>query len=147
MAEKTCKMCGEVWDTREFGECPTCREIREVDSRAARAVEPKFGELVADDYELTDPVGAVLRQADEVDSRASSMENLVNLIAVLGIIGGVILGVSGFASGEGVNGFLMAAGIGVVLFWLLVRAVGAAFATRLNLAAAVARMQADQSDT
>lgn len=147
MAEKVCELCGETWDTRQHGECPTCKSIREADLAAQRdkRLEAEAAEE-ADEEFLTPFIDAVYREADQADKRASSLENFTNLLAALGVLGGVIALFSGFSASGGADGFVIGAGIVNILFWLLLRSFGVAIAVRMNLAAAEARLRASKAE-
>lgn len=142
MTQKTCKLCDQPWETRNFGECPTCTEIREVDMKVDRA-ERLVSITNDDDSEVhMRAAQVVLLKADQADSRASSLEFVANLVSVLGILGSVIVGISAIVSDRDLGGFVLVVALGATLFWLLVRALCVAFALRLSLAAAVARLDA-----
>jgi len=147
MAEQVCKTCGELWDSWQQGECPTCKSLREADLAAQRN-ERLEAEAVeeADEEFLTPFIDAVYREADQADKRATSLENFTNLLAALGILGGVIAIFSGFSGGGGTDAFVIGAGVINILFWLLLRSLGVAIAVRMNLAAAEARLRASKAE-
>ena len=93
------------------------------------------------DDQDSEPVLDVHDAADEVDARAKSLATMVGLVAFIGFLGSAILILAGFVGADEVKGFWVAAGVGSALFWLLVRALGMAFVSRIRLAAAVARWQ------
>ena len=98
-----------------------------------------------DDHD-PEPVLDVHDVADEVDARAKSLATMVGLVAFIGFLASAILILAGFVGADEVNGFWVAAGVGSALFWLLVRALGMAFVSRIRLAAAVARWQVAEED-
>jgi len=145
MAEKTCEACGEVWDTKENGQCPTCQQLIRKDLESERARRIGFGrEAVDQDDSEFDFVQEVLTQAKNTRRRAGSLESLSGLLAVLGVIGGVVLVLTGFDSDDNAGGLFIAIGLFNILIWLFVSALGLGIASRMKLAAAEARLRASQ---
>ena len=147
MAIRNCALCGQDWDTKQHGECPTCRRIRDEDLTNARLAERAEAAVAARmDVQTPELVLDVHIAADDVDGRAKSLATMVGLVAFLGFLGSAVLILAGFVGAEEVNGLWVAVGVGSALFWLLVRALGLAFVSRIELAAAVARWQVDEGD-
>lgn len=140
MKEKECETCGEVWDTRQWLDCPSCRSILQQDLEEARLERLRLADITADEISSDEAaITSIHFLADEADSNARTLNLMANLVSLLGVLGGVILAVSGFAAGDSPNLVAISTGVGVVLFWLLVRAFGVAFASRIRLASAVAK--------
>lgn len=153
MAAKTCELCGDVWDPWQQAECPTCKRIREADlaemreARSAALDDSGYADDRDEDLGEADetptpgrrgPV-SVRQTADSVDESANFLSVMVNLVCTLGTIGGVVLIVAGLVGDEGLNVAVLAGGVGAILVWLLLWALGLAFVARLRLAAAEAR--------
>ena len=145
MANKTCEVCGEVWDTKKHGQCPTCQQLIRKDLESERAQRMGFGrDTVDDDQSAVDVVEEVFTQVKNTQRRAGSLESIAVLLGTLGVIGGVVIAVIGFTSDDGGGGVFIALGLFSILIWLFVSALGLGFASRLKLAAAEARMRASQ---
>ncbi len=147
MANKVCEICGETWDTWQQGECPTCKSQREAELATQRneRLKAEAAEKVDEEF-LTPFIDAVYREADKTDKRATSLDTFTNLLAALGILGGVIALFSGFTSSGGADALVIGAGIINILFWLLLRSFGVGIAARMNLAAAEARLRASTAE-
>ena len=145
VADKTCEACGEAWDTKQYGQCPTCQQLIRKDLESERARRIGFGRNAVDeDDRQFDFVEEVLTQAKNTRRRAGSLETLSGLLAVLGVIGGVVLVITGFDSDDSAGGLLIAIGLFNILIWLFVSALGLGIASRMKLAAAEARLRASQ---
>jgi hypothetical protein len=146
-----CSLCEQTWDTKQHGECPTCRRIRESDlamNRVERTDVVAIGTSRTQDAgngaQLSD---AVALAADEAESQAKSLSGTVWVVTFIGVLAGAILILAGFIGSSEINGFLVTAGIAAVLFWILIRSLGMALAAKLKLSAVVARWEvAEPSD-
>ena len=143
VANKTCEVCGEVWDTKKHGQCPTCQQLIRKDLESERAQRLGFGQDSLDDDHV-DVVEEVFTQVKNTQRRAGSLESIAVLLGTLGVIGGVVIAVIGFTSDDSGGGVFIALGLFSILIWLFVSALGLGFASRLKLAAAEARMRASQ---
>lgn len=147
MAKKECETCGEIWDTRQWLDCPSCRSILQKDLEEARLERVRLADITADEISNDEAaITSIHFLADEADGNARTLNLMANLVSLLGVLGGVIFAVSGFAAGDSPNLVVISTGVGVILFWLLVRAFGVAFASRIRLASAVAKAHEERSD-
>ena len=138
-------MCGEVWDTKKHGQCPTCQQWIRKDLESERAQRMGFGrDMVDDDQSAVDVVEEVFTQIKNTQRRAGSLESIAVLLGTLGVVGGVVIAGIGFTSDNSGGGVFIALGLFNILIWLFVSALGLGFASRMKLAAAEARMRASQ---
>ncbi len=147
MADKTCDVCGEVWDTRKYGQCPTCQQLMRKDLESERARRIGFGrDSVGEDDSDFNPAEEVITQAKNTRRRAGALETLSGLLAVPGVIGGVVLVLTGFDSDDSTGGLFIAIGLFNILIWLFVSALGLGIASRMKLAAAEAQSRASRRE-
>lgn len=145
MAKKECETCADVWDTRQCFECPTCRSIREQDLEQARRERLSLSEnSVESQVVYESPLEILLDLAEDAARAARNLSIMTNIVGFLGIIGGVIVAISGLAASDSPNYVAVISGIGIILFWLLVWAFGTAFAARILLSSAEAKLRADK---
>lgn len=145
MAKKECETCAEVWDTRQWLECPTCRGIREQDLEQFRRERLSLSEnSVENQVVYESPIETLRNRAEDAARSARSLNIMTNIVGFLGVIGGVIVAISGLAASGSPNYVAVISGIGIILFWLLVWAFGTAFAARILLSSAEAKLRADE---
>lgn len=87
-------------------------------------------------------ITTVYVEAYELDARAGVLDTFVRFITIFGILGSVIFAAVGVADGSAYAPIYLAIGFTAVIFWLIVRVVGAAYVCHLNLMAAQARLHA-----
>jgi len=145
MAKKECETCAEVWDTRQCFECPTCRSIREQDLKQARHERLLVSENLVDNHlGYESQVEKVHNLAEDAARSARNLKIMTIVVGFLGVIGGMLIFFSGLYASYSPNYVVVASGIGIILFWLLVWAFGIAFAARILLTSAEAKLHVDE---